>query len=985
MKLNRLVYALLLALIVHGFSLAQEREVKGTVRDSNGLEMLGVAVVVKGEGHGTETNLDGKYTIRVADGKTLEFSFLGMKTKRFKVNGQSRIDVVMEEEAQQIDEVVVMGYGTARKVGTVVGSVGRVSQQDIEKRPTTTVADALQGKVAGVQIFTNSGEPSSVANIRIHGVGSLGSSSAPLYIVDGVAISSGGMLSINPNDIESVSVLKDASATSIYGSRAANGVVYITTKRGKLNEKGEVTISSQYGYSNLANRSQFERMMTSDELAKFLVDTRLFTQQKIDEIRSENPYNTRWDKVFLREDIPMTQIDLSVSGGTSKTRYYVSGGFYDQEGLMYHSGFKRYTVRSNIDAKVNDWMRIGLNANAAYYEAQTNAYVGTNLNGGMSFMLQPFYSPVDKNGKRYDYIPGIGQYHPEYLSENMPSKSTGLELIPTAYVEITPLKGLTFKTQGGMQFDNVIAESNRLPSYRAALYNGTVFRRMTSSMRKTLTNTLEYKFNFLKKHQLSALLGQEMLSYYSHSFSGSAEGLVDDNLLLLSHAKKKKEVAESKTKNTVNSIFGRLDYSYDNKYFLDFSLRRDGSSRFSPSHKYANFWATGLLWKLKKEKFLENVKAINDLNLKFSVGTSGNSEIGDYTHYSLVGGASQYNSNPGYTIGTVGNSELTWETQMKYTVGFSTKLFNRSNIEVDLYRRITTNMLMSVPLPYTTGFSSSYQNVGKLQNQGIDVLISVDVYKNKKKNIYVSPYINFNYNTDKVLALFQGRNDWYSSSLQRGYVVGEPVRYYYPIFKGINPDNGDPEWYLPSDNINNTQKDDSKITNQFSESLAQNTGYRRYAPINGGFGLSANYKTLSLNLAFAFSQGGYLENRDKYFMQNPTRFGDSYNQDRAVTDYWKKPGDRTQFPRWGKAFMEEDTRLYEDSSYIRLKTATISYALSPEALKQVGFFSAMRFYVTGRNILTWTNYTGSDPEIDNRTMGSNPNTKQYVFGVELKF
>ena len=985
MKLNRLVYALLLALIVHGFSLAQEREVKGTVRDSNGLEMLGVAVVVKGEAHGTETNLDGKYTIRVADGKTLEFSFLGMKTKRFKVNGQSRIDVVMEEEAQQIDEVVVMGYGTARKVGTVVGSVGRISQQDIEKRPTTTVADALQGKVAGVQIFTNSGEPSSVANIRIHGVGSLGSSSAPLYIVDGVAISSGGMLSINPNDIESVSVLKDASATSIYGSRAANGVVYITTKRGKLNEKGEITVSSQYGYSNLANRDVFGKMMNADELASYLIETRTFTPQYVNDLREKYPHNTRWDKVYFREDIPMTQIDLSVSGGNAKTRYYISGGFHDQQGIMYRSGFKRYTVRSNIDSKVNDWLKIGINANAAWYEAETNSFTSTNLNGGLGFMAYPFYSPVDENGNLYDRIPGLNHYHPKYLSEKLRSRTTGLELIPTAYLQITPVKNLTFKTQAGMQFDNALDDGRRMPSYAAFPNNGTVSREYTQGLRKTLTNTLEYKFSLLKKHNFVALLGQESLSASSVGFSASGEGVVDDNLMLLNHAPDKKTISSTKVVNTVNSVFGRVEYDFNSKYFLDFSLRRDGSSKFGTNYKYANFWAAGAMWRLKREKFLENVKAIDDLTIKFSTGTSGNSEIGNYTHLALAGTTNQYNNKKGYYISNPGNPNLTWEDQTKHTLGVTAKLFNRSNIEVEVYRRITTNMLMSVPTPYTTGFSSTYQNVGKLQNQGIDVLISVDVYKNAKKNIYVSPYINFNYNANKVLALFQGRDYWYVSNAKRGYVVGESVKHFYPIFKGINPDNGDAEWYLPGEDFTKTQKDDSKVTNKFSDALVQNTGYERYAPFNGGFGLSANYKTLSLNLAFAFSQGGYTMNRDKYFTQNPTKFLSSYNQDRAVMNYWKKPGDQAQFPRWGKNFMENDSRLYEESSFIRLKTATLSYALSPQALKQVGFFNAMRFYVTGRNILTWTKYTGVDPEIDNMTLGSNPNTKQYVFGVELKF
>ena len=418
MKLNRLVYALLLALIVHGFSLAQEREVKGTVRDSNGLEMLGVAVVVKGEAHGTETNLDGKYTIRVADGKTLEFSFLGMKTKRFKVNGQGRIDVVMEEEAQAIDEVVVVGYGSGRKVGTVVGSVTHIGGKEIANRPSSSAVDALQGKVPGLQILSSSGEPSSIASIRLYGVGSLGSSSSsPLFVVDGIPITDAAVRSLNQADFESISVLKDASATSIYGSRASNGVVYITTKRGKNNTKGEITVHTQYGLSNLADRSAFERMMNADELAKFWVAAGLKTQAQMDKIRRENPYDTRWDKVYFQEDIPVMQTDISVAGGSEKSRYYVSGGYYNQKGLMYRSGFERYTLRSNVDSRVNDWLKIGLNTSLAYYQIQTNQFTGGNLNGGMSMLWAPFYSPVDRNGNRLDYIEGLGAYHPRFCRD----------------------------------------------------------------------------------------------------------------------------------------------------------------------------------------------------------------------------------------------------------------------------------------------------------------------------------------------------------------------------------------------------------------------------------------------------------------------------------------------------------------------------------------------------------------------------------------
>lgn len=990
MRLNKVFFALLLALIVQGLALAQEREITGVVRDGSGMELFGVAVIVKGEqSKGVQTDMEGRYRIRVAAGKTLEFSFLGMKSKTAKVGSSNTINITLEEEAQQIEEVEVIGYGSARKVGTVVGSVARVTSKDIAQRPTSNAIDALQGKVPGLQILTSSGEPSALSSIRLHGVSSLGgSSSSPLFVVDGIPVTQAATRSLNQADFESISILKDASATSIYGSRAANGVVYITTKRGKNNAKGEVSINTQYGYSNLADRSAFERLMSSEELADFWVSTGLKTQQQMDAILRVNKANTRWDKVYFQEDIPVFQTDISVSGGNNKTRYYLSGGYNNQKGIMYRSGFERYTLRTNVDSQVNDWLKIGVNANIGYYDSMTNPYVG-RLNGGLSFLFAPFYSPVDENGKRLDYIKGLNAYHPEYLAEKFPSKTSGLELIPTGFVEITPMKGLTFKSQGGIQFRNSVAQSNRLPSHVSNLANGTATREYGSILQKTINNTLEYKFRLDKINNFVALLGQETVSNFAHSFDGSGEGLVDDGLILLSHTTKSKKVGESKSKYTLNSVFGRLEYDYNNKYFIDFSLRRDGSSKFSPNHKYANFWAAGVMWKLKKESFLEKVESINDLSLKFSGGTSGNSDIGNYTHQALAA-ASQYEGKTAWGISVAGNPELTWEKQAKYTLSLDARIFNRFDIGFEAYRRITTDMLMDVPVPYTTGFETLKQNVGKLQNQGVSISLSGDVYKNKKHKIAVTPYINFSYNQDKVLDLFQDRESWHLPQALIGYVKGQSIKYFLPIFKRINPDNGDAEWYKPL--VENgetkpyiTNKDDANVSNKFSDSFVQNTGYNRYAPFNGGFGLNANYKTLTLQLDFAFSKGKYMINNDAYFLRNPDQFA-TFNQDRIVKDYWKQPGDVTTFPRWGVQFTQFDSRLLEDASFLRLKNITLAYSLSDEVLKQVGFFSKVRFYVTGRNLITWTKYSGQDPELDtNLTYGSYPNTKQYVFGVDLKF
>lgn len=981
------MYALLLLIAVQGYVQAQTKEISGVVRDASGSELLGVAVIVQGTHRGTQTDLKGHYKIKAQKGEVLEFSSMGLKTQTFKVGNSSQIDVVLVEDIQDLDEFVVVGYGSGRKISSVVGSVARVGEKDIAQRPSGNVVDALQGKVAGLQVSISSGEPSGLSKIRLDGVGSLGgATNSPLFVLDGITVSDATIRALNQSDIESISVLKDASATSIYGSRAANGVVYITTKRGKNNTKGEISFSTQYGISDIADRRHFERMMNADELAAFLVDIGRYSQAQMDEIRRKNPYDTRWHKVYFRENVPMEQIDLSVSGGNEKTTYYVSGSYFNQEGLMYRSGFDRLTLRSNIDSRVNNWLKLGVYFNTAYYKIQTNPFAGNNPDGGLSYMLEPFYSPVDENGKRKEYMEGINRYHPEYYAENYPSSITALDFIPSGFVEITPVKGLTFKTNAGVRFTNAVNSSTRLPSFKGSRNDGNTSKEYNKVLIKTLTNTLEYKFDLAQKHNFAILLGQESVKNESSSFSASGSGLINDDLTLLSNTTKNKTVNETIGISTINSVFGRLEYDYLGKYFADFSLRRDGSSKFSPDYKYANFWATGIMWKLKKEKFLENNQKINDLSLKFSVGTSGNSDIGDYTHQALVG-TGQYNDNTTYSLSNSGNTELTWEKQRKYTIGLISAFFdNRLNVNADFYSRITESMLMNVPVAYTTGFSTVKRNIGKLQNRGFNVAISTDIYRDKERGILVTPYVNFGYNKNKVLELFSGKTYWKNSDMT-AYIVGESIKYVAPIFKGVNPDNGEPQWYANDpEHPENTIKDDNRIVERnYSAALAQNTGYDRYAPINGGFGFSASYKSVSLQADFAYSIGKYTYNNDRYFNENPTVFS-GYTYDRSVKNYWKQPGDITQFPKKERRFTELDGRLIEDASFLRLKNITLAYSLSDEVLKEVGFFSRVRFYVTGRNILTFTNFTGLDPEIDDAVLaGDNPGTKQYVFGVELKF
>jgi TonB-linked SusC/RagA family outer membrane protein len=486
-----------------------------------------------------------------------------------------------------------------------------------------------------------------------------------------------------------------------------------------------------------------------------------------------------------------------------------------------------------------------------------------------------------------------------------------------------------------------------------------------------------------EKHGITLLAGHEFINDDNTSFSGESTGQTDDRLTLLTAGPNGRSVGNAHSQYAYLSWFGRVDYDFGGKYFLNLNVRNDKSSRFGKNNRSAIFYSAGALWNLKGESFLENSELFSDLKLRASYGSSGNSSIGDYVHLATIG-TSTYNAQTGWGLSGAGNPDLTWEKQNNLSVSIDATLFQKLNVELEYYNRVTTSMLMDVPYPYTSGFSSVRTNVGKLQNQGIDVTIDYDIYKNKdwKVNVYAA----LNYNQGKVLELFQGRNQWTVANTGVSYVVGKPVMFYYPLFAGIDPADGSQTWYLPKEGDNSVvTRDPSRTTKVFvATDLEQSTGITRYPPTNGGFGLSASYKGISISSHFAFSLGKYLINNDRYFSSNPYNFA-GYNQHREVLDYWKKPGDIATFPRYGQV-LQFDDHLLDNASFLRLKTLTLGYTLPKSVLKNTPVFSGVRVFATGRNLLTFTGYEGPDPEVDsNLTYGAYPNSREFTFGLEVSF
>ena len=996
---------------------AQNIEVSGTVKDEKGEPLLGVLILVKGTQHGAATDMDGKYTIQTKVGDVLQYSFLGMKTTEKKITASSkRLDIVMKDDVQELEEMVVTGYGAPKLASRTVAQVAQVQGKDVSAAPVASVSDALQGRLAGVVVTSNSGRPGSNSDILIHGYnnfqGALGGpqNQTPLYIMDGVAVSSSVMSDFNPNDIESITVLKDAASTSIYGARAANGVILITTKKGRNNERTTVTISHQLGFSALTNASRkfFDDMMTPREYMDFWIErdprsvinaagmtgnTRAIAEAAANKILTDNPYNTRWDKIFFRDFVPHTRTDVSVSGGSENTSYYLSLGYFKQEGSTAPPiDYKRYTLNGSIDTRITKWLKTGLSFAVGHNERE-----GGNSLGSPRVTALPLYTPTNPDGTRKNYIKGItrrsyGFYHPQYYADTHPNNSFGDDFLPTGYLTIEPIKNLIFKTQGGVQYSYSELEQKELPSFidyrflsETNPYSGLS---TTRSLRKSITNTIEYRFLLGKKHSFNTLLGQESIENKITQLTVRTSGQPSEGLTMLAHGKKTPYIDDDKSISTFNSFFGRLEYFFNNRYFLDLSMRRDGSSAFGKNNHYGNFWAVGAMWKLKQENFLKEVKWLTDLNLRFSTGLSGNAGASGYNHITTINADEIYEGGTAYQMKKLGNPNLHWEEQRKTTVGLNIVIDRGTSFNIEYYDRETYDMLSSRALNTTTGQNQFFDNAGGMRNRGIDFTFSSVVYRSKNEDLSIRPYFNVNYNKQEVTALFGNKISDVSSYTGVAYKLGRPLEWAAAIRKGINPNTGVLEYYVPGTDRMEQVTDDNNVTTAYDSSkLVQTTGKKMQAPINGGFGWNITYKTFSLDMAFSFSLGRYMMNNDISYTENPGNFG-IYNISRKILNYWKQPGDITDYPKIDSEYFVRslDSRLLEDASFMRMKSISLSYRLPKEVIDQVKFFQGVRLYAMARNIFTLTKYTGADPEFANAiALGGNPPSRQFTLGIELNF
>jgi len=982
-----------LMLLASAVAFAQNITVKGVVSDASGNPLPGAGVLVQGTTKGVATGLDGEYTISVPANATLVFSAVSFKDAVVPVEGQKTINVTLSDDTTLLESSVVVGYGSARKIGNIVGSVKTVTSDAIAEKPSSNVADVLQGKVAGLQVFNTSGEPESSVSLRLRGESSINLSTAPLYILDGVPVTSGIFSSINPTDIENISVLKDASSTAIYGSRAANGVIFITTKRGQMGEKPTVSARAQYGVSMLTNYKL--DMMNSKELLEFeeIVNPANLTDPAFQAKKAfvlGNNIDFDWTKYLFDKTAPLYQADLSLRGATNRTNYYVSFGLYSEEGTSkINSGIQKFNVRSNVSTRVTDWLEMGTNLGLSFSKSHTIVTGWYSQSPMLCAVTElPYQTPYElivnpdgslSYGDVYLRYPWDNQIDLHEYYKNNTNDRQEVDLTGQAFIQLAPVKGLKIRSVEAVDAYDWTNEAINNPEYTPYSYRGRNTQAFQRYYQFSTTNTAEYTTSF-GKHNVTALLGQEALLKHVKYFNARGTGLTDDRLVAFSTTTKIDSWSGYNEECTFNSYFFNANYNYDERYFVDASVRRDGSSLFGANHKYANFYAIGGMWKVKHEAFMQNVGWVNDLNVNLTYGTTGNSGLSDwYTSLGLVGAGSKYNNVSGWGLSQVPNADLTWETVATTNFRLSGRVFDRVSFDFQLYNKYSSNLLMELPFSATTGHASGWGNVAELSNKGFDLNLDIDLIHTK--SFYWSVSANVNYNRNRVEKLYQGLD--YITFEDEGlkYEVGHDLmEVYTPIFAGVDPADGSPTWYIP-DGDGATTKTPSDDLYQFWE------GHSANAPWSGGFSTNISWKNWGLTADFSWIGDRYIWVNERYYTRNTYNLAGQTNFEKCMKDIWTTPGQVTNIPKYGTPIDLFDTSFYSNAAFIRMKNITLSYSVPKKVLEKTKIVSGARVYVTGRNLLTFTNFDGYDPEVgySNGVAGLYPNSRQIVGGIEIQF
>ncbi len=973
-------------------TLIKTKNIEGRITDQKGEALIGVSIIIDKEGgNGTITDIDGKYILSTNAGNTLKISYIGYQTEFVKIDSRNIYNISLKEDAQLLDEVVIIGYGSMKRKD-ITTAVSSVSTQDIDERPIISAAQALQGKAAGIQVIQPSGAPGTGMSVRVRGATSVQASNDPLYVVDGIPVDD--ISNLSPNDIENMQVLKDASSAAIYGARAANGVVLISTKKGREGIP-QVKLSAYAGFSQLGRKLE---ALNTEEYKDLMKDLKQVSNVAPTIPDDEHRY-VDWTNLFFGTGSNQNY-QLSVSSGTDKIQYYISTGYTNEQGIVKKANFKRYNFRSNIDSQQTKWLKIGLNLSYANTKGTWINENGSSMRSGSILSVlntPPFMQKWNQNNQKEYDEDAYGSRIANPLAANAADNVTSNDYLKGSLgLTFDLYKGLKLKSTFGLNLNNShwnyyldpISTSDGRSS------KGRVEESFSRNLEWLFENILTYD-HFFNKHSLSLMGGATQQHAQSNSSWIAGFDLSDSypDIHSISAANQidKDGTGSSASAWSLASFLGRVAYNYDSKYLLTANFRADGSSRFAPGHRWGYFPSVSAGWRVSSEKFMKSLeKIVTDMKLRVGWGMNGNQNgIGNYSYLASMKSSkvspTTTNLYPGLAISpySAANKELTWEKTTQWNAGLDLTLFNsRLIFAFDLYYKKTTDLLLTVNLPDNVNLPGGItRNDGEMSNKGLEVSVSSQNFKNKFK---WNTDFNISFNRNKLTKLGLNKIYYYAGMyetkenaviLKEGLPLGTFFGY---ISKGVDPETG---------NITYSDLNHNGILDPGDRTTIG------CAQPNFIFGLTNtfSYKGWSLNLFVEGSQGNDIFNATRIDTEGMIDFR---NQAKTVLARWKRPGMITDIPRVGNSEnIHNSTRFIEDGSYIRIKSVTLSYDVNKKWLKKA-HLSKLQAYITGQNLLTMTKYSGYDPEVNaygtsavaqGVDYGTYPQSKSIIFGLNVEF
>ncbi|WP_163514452.1 SusC/RagA family TonB-linked outer membrane protein [Gelidibacter japonicus] len=1049
MKVKLTGFLSLLMLFLVQISFAQGKIVTGTVTDDKQLPLPGVNILIQGTSKGTVTDFDGKYSLEVAEGQVLQFTSVGFEEQLIRVGASNIINVSLNEAAMALDEVFVVAYGTATK-DTYTGSASVVKSSDIQDVPTASFQDALVGKAAGVNVTKGSGQVGSTTSIQIRGIGSMNASTQPLYVIDGVPVSSGnsGQLSdqilvtnnimntLNPNDIESITILKDAAASALYGSRAANGVVMITTKRGKKGTP-RITIKSSTGFSPSWATDNFEPASTQENVnylyrvfhdyntsngrdeafansdairrlnVKFNkhgyyfettgtgVGENLIIKGMTDGLVNREGKYFDWEDAYFRTAVNQTQ-DISVSGGDDNTNYYSSFSYSKDEGRIKINENERISGRVNLEQKIGKYIEFTAKVNVAQTELSgfnDSRNLSSNYYEQTRNLLWGLYWPTDyKTGEPWTARFGSLAQNNVYYDNEWENSSRTLRVSAIEGLKVNILPELNVQTL--FSYDNIETKDHLY--YSRLHYNGqglgTVDEMSTNTRSLVSSTTINYAKDF-GAHHLDFLAGYEAEKNETNYIRASGKDLPSSNLHTVATAGEKDATAYY-WGNNMMSFLSRLEYSFDKKYYVSGSFRRDGSSKLGPDSRWGNFWSVGASWNISKEAFLKDVDPISNLSLRASYGVNGTLPPSNFGWRSLTGYTAQYMETAGGALSNVADESLSWETNYSTDIALEFGLLkNRIFGTIEYFTRDSKDLLQSVPISRVTGFSSTLKNIGSIRNKGLEISLGGDIIRSN--DITWSASVNASFVDSKVLELSEGADIiWVNdgdATAQYIYREGESTLAFYGYeYAGVDPANGKSRYYV--NDKDNPQAGDFLLNGRGATYDFKDANYTIIGDgipdVFGGLNTQFRYKGVSLGLDFIYKLGGKLYDGAEKDVADDGYYWERIRSQYAYDDMWTEQNPNGSLPKvrgtdLTDAIQKSGRHIY-DASFLRLKNIRLNYDLPSNWINPIGFEN-IRLYVIGTNLLTFSKYKNADPEVNQFAARGweTPYMKNYTFGIEL--